>query len=80
VNFKLGFIKEFEASFGDTDSARTIRVVLGDLACVILINIISSPVEHSLVLGLPWFELHNPNIDWRKRTIEKSSKVPTKDK
>jgi hypothetical protein len=26
------------------------------------------------------FELHNPNIDWRKRTLEESNKVPTKDK
>ena len=31
-------------------------------------NIISSP-EHPIVLGLPWFELHNPNIDWRTREI-----------
>ena len=36
--------------------------------CVISLNIISSP-KHPLVLRLPWFELHNPNIDWRKREI-----------
>jgi hypothetical protein len=62
-----------------TEESEPIRVVLGDLASVISFNIISSS-EHSLVLSLPWFELLNPNIDWRKRTIEESSKVLTKDK
>jgi transposase InsO family protein len=76
----VGVIDGRPIASGDiTEESEPIRVVLGDLACVISFNIISSP-EHSLVLGLPWFELHNPNIDWRKRTIEEFSKVPTKDK
>ena len=71
------------ASSDIVEESEPIRVVLGNLANVISFNIISS-VEHSLVLGLPWFELHNPTIDWRKRTIEEvkvqseSLKFPTR--
>ena len=43
-------------------------VVLDILACEITFNIISSP-KHPIVLGLPWFELHNPEIDWRTMEI-----------
>jgi hypothetical protein len=54
-------------ALGDiTKKFEPIRAVLSYLASV---NIMSS-LKHSLVLGLPWFELHNPTIDWRKRTIE----------
>ena len=56
------------------EESEPIRVVLGNLASVMSFNIISSP-EHSLVLGFPWFELHNPTIDWRKRTIEESHSI-----
>ena len=72
------------ASSDIVEESEPIRVVLGNLASVISFNIISSP-EHSLVLGLPWFQLHNPTIDWRKRTIEEiivqsdSRQIPTRD-
>ena len=56
------------ASGDITEESKPICVVLGNLACVISFNIISSP-EHPIVLGLPWFELHNPKIDWKKREI-----------
>ena len=46
------------------EESEPIRVVLGSFACMISFNIISSP-EHPVILGLPWFELHNPKIDWR---------------
>ena len=52
------------ASGDIVEESEPIRVVLGNLACVISFNIISSP-EHLIILGLPWFELHNPEIDWR---------------
>ena len=45
-----------------------IHILLGDLGCVVSFNIIRSP-EHPIVLGLPWFELHNPGIDWRRLEI-----------
>ena len=56
------------ASGDITEESEPIRVVLGNLATIISFNIISSP-EHPIVLGLPWFELHNPKIDWKKREI-----------
>ena len=40
------------------------------MASFISFNIINS-AEHFRVVGFPWFELHNPTIDWRKRAIEK---------
>ena len=50
------------------EESKPVQVVLGNLACMISFNIISSP-EHPIVLGLPWFELHNPSIDWLTREI-----------
>ena len=51
-----------------------VRVVLGDLACVINFNIIHSP-DHSVILGFPWFELHNPDIDWINRVVKEAPKT-----
>jgi hypothetical protein len=28
-----------------------------------------SNLIHDIILGLPWFEKHNPTIDWGSRTI-----------
>jgi hypothetical protein len=52
-----------------TEETEPLRIVLDNLACIISFNISSSP-EHPIVLGLPWFELHNPSIDWRRCTIQ----------
>ena len=46
-----------------------ISVVLDHFTSVVSFNITSSP-EHPIVLGLPCFELHNPDIDWRTREIQ----------
>ena len=56
------------ASGNIVEESEPIQVVLGSFVCVISFNIISSP-EHPIVLGLPWFELHNPAIDWRTREV-----------
>ena len=81
----VGVIDGRPITSGDiVEESEPICVVLGNLASVISFNIISSP-EHSLVLGHPWFELHKPTIDRRRRTIEevtkqsKSLKTPTRD-
>ena len=50
------------------EESEPIHTLLGDLGCIVFFNIIRSP-EHRIVLGLPWFELHNPIIDWRSREI-----------
>ena len=39
-----------------------ISVALNNLACEVSFNIISTP-KQPIVLGLPWFELHNLDID-----------------
>ena len=36
-----------------------ICVAIDNMACVIYFNIITKP-KHPFLLGLPWFELHNP--------------------
>ena len=61
------------ASRDITEESELVRVVLCDLTCVISFNVIHSP-EHPIVLGLPWFELHNPQIHLRKRLILESKK------
>ena len=43
-------------------------ILLDDLVCVISLNIIHVH-EHLVVLGLPWFELRNLNIDRGKCRI-----------
>ena len=64
------------ASRDIVEESEPIRIVLGDLASIISFIIIRSP-EHPIVLGLPWFELHNPKIDWMKRTIEETREKST---
>ena len=56
------------ASGNIVEESEPISVVLNNLACVVSFNIISS-LEHPIVLGLPWFKLHNPDIDWRTRAM-----------
>ena len=66
----VGVIDGRPIASGDiVEESEPLRIVLGDLASIISFNIIRSP-EHPIVLGLPWFELHNPKIDWMKRTLE----------
>ena len=57
------------ASGNIIEESEPVNIVLDNLACVVSFNIISIP-EHPIVLGLPWFELHNPDIDWRTREIQ----------
>jgi hypothetical protein len=56
------------ASGNIIEESEPVNIVLDNLACLVSFNIISIR-EHPIVLGLPWFELHNPDIDWRTREI-----------
>ena len=38
---------------------KPVRIILGDLASIISLKIIRS-LAHPIVVGLHWFELHNP--------------------
>jgi hypothetical protein len=68
----VGVIDGRPIASGDiVEESEPIRVVLGNLASVISFNIISSP-EHSLVLGLPWFELHNQRLIGEKELLKRS--------
>ena len=49
--------------------SKSIHVVLGDLACVISFNIHHN-VKNTYVLVVPWFELHNLDVDWGKTSKE----------
>ena len=74
----VGVIDGRPIASGDiVEESEPIRVVLGHLASIISFNIIRSP-KHPIVLGLPWFELHNLRIDWTKRTIEDTQEERTK--
>ena len=53
------------ASGDIVEESEAIRVLLGHLACMINFNIIHS-LEHPVILRLPGFEPHNPDIDWTK--------------
>ena len=70
------------ASGNIVEDSEPVSLALNNLPCVISFNIISS-LEHPIVLGLPWFKLHNLNIDWRTREIryrqswESTHKIPT---
>ena len=48
-----------------------VYVVLGDLVSTISFILINSS-ENLVVFGLPWFEHHNPEIDWKTWVIKES--------
>jgi hypothetical protein len=56
------------ASGNIIEESKPVNIVIHNLVCLVSFNIISI-LEHPIVLGLPWFELHNPDIDWRTREI-----------
>jgi hypothetical protein len=45
-----------------------LEVILEDQVSHVVFNIIQCPAN-PVVLGLPWFELHNPDVDWSLRRI-----------
>lgn len=49
-------------------------VVVGSLSSHISFNLIPSPA-HPIILGLPWLQQHNPDIDWLSRTVLPRSKT-----
>jgi hypothetical protein len=45
-----------------------LEVMLGDQVSHVVFNTIECPAN-PMVLGLPWFELHNPDVDWSLQRI-----------
>ena len=54
-----------------------LEVILGEQISSIVFNIIKSPTS-PIILGLPWFKLHNPDIDWQTRKINSRYRQPKK--
>ena len=51
------------ASENVMEETQPLKVMLGDQVSHVVFNIIQCPAN-PLVLGLRWFELHNPDINW----------------
>jgi hypothetical protein len=56
------------ASGNMMEETQPLEVMLGDQVSHVVFNIIQCPAN-PVVLGLPWFELHNPDVDWSLRRI-----------
>jgi hypothetical protein len=56
------------ASGDIVEETQPLKVTLGDQVSNVIFNIIQNPTN-PVILGLPWFELHNPDIDWHSRRI-----------
>ncbi len=54
--------RRFLVSGNTVEENQPLEVVLGDQVSTIVFNIIQCGTN-PIVLDLPWFELHNPNID-----------------
>jgi hypothetical protein len=55
------------------EETQPLEVILGDQVSHVVFNIIQCPAN-PVVLGLPWFELHNLDIDWNLQRISSKSK------
>jgi hypothetical protein len=51
------------ASGNVMEETQPLEVMLGNQISYVVFNIIRCPTN-PVVLGLLWFELHNPNVDW----------------
>jgi hypothetical protein len=59
------------------EEIQPLEVMLGDQVSHVVFNIIQCPTN-PVVLGLPWFELHNPDINWSLWRISPKSKKKKK--
>ena len=55
------------------EETQPLEVMLRDQVSHIVFNIIQCP-RNPVVLGLPWFEIHNPDVDWSLQRISSKSK------
>ena len=50
------------------EEIQSLEVMFGDQVSHVVFNIIQCPIN-PMLLGLPWFELHNPDVDWSLRRM-----------
>jgi hypothetical protein len=62
------------ASGNVIEETQPLEIMLGDQVSHVVFNIIQCPAN-PLVLGLPWFKLHNLDVDWNLWTISSKSKI-----
>lgn len=55
------------------EEIQSFQVILRDQVSHIIFNIIQY-LANSIVITLPWFKLHNPNVDWNLYKISSRSK------
>ena len=67
------------ASGNVMEETQPLEVMLGDIVSPTVINIIQC-LANTVVLGLPWIELHNPNVDWNLQMIFLKHKNKNKNK
>ena len=65
------------ASRNVMEEIQSLEIMLGDQVSHIVFNIIQCPAN-PVVLGLPWFELHNSDVDWSLGRIFSKSKIKIK--
>jgi hypothetical protein len=57
------------------EEIQPLEIMLRDQVSHVVFNIIQCPAN-PVVLGLPWFELNNPDVDWSfQRIFFKSKKI-----
>jgi hypothetical protein len=61
------------ASENVMEEIQPLEVMLGDQVSHVIFNIIQC-LANPVILGLPWFELHNSNIDWNLQRISSKYK------
>jgi hypothetical protein len=61
------------------EATQPLEVMIGDQVSHVVFNIIQCPTNPG-VLGLPWFELHNADVDWNLQRISSKSKKKKKKK
>jgi hypothetical protein len=55
-------------SGNEMEETQALEVLLGDLVPHVVFNIIQC-LANPMVLGLPWFELHNSDLNWNLRRV-----------
>jgi hypothetical protein len=62
------------ASGNMMEETQPLEVMLGDLVSHVVFNIIQY-LANPMVRGLPWFELHNLDVDWNLQRISSKHKM-----
>jgi hypothetical protein len=51
-----------------TRETKPLNVTIGSHTSKVVFNVISSP-RNLVIIGLSWFLLHNPQVDWHMKSL-----------